>query len=68
MLQFQHKQICLRFWECIHGGRRQWAVYYTSPKSFTIIFSWGLVLNFDCLAHKVECPNVSTTNCNLQRE
>ena len=27
---------------------------------------WGLLLNFDWFVHKVECPNVSTINCNLE--
>ena len=32
-----------------------------------ILQPWGL-LNFDKLVHLVECPNVSTTNSNLQNE
>ena len=35
--------------------RGQWAFYYTSPKSFIIMFSYSLALktlvNFDLLAH-----------------
>ena len=38
------------------GGRGQWVVYYTSPQSFMIVFSysiaqqlWGLLLKFDWL-------------------
>ena len=26
----------------------------------------GTLVNFDWLLHKIECPNVSTTNANLQ--
>ena len=36
------------------GGRRHWAVYYTSPQIFLLKFSyslafqlWGLLMNFD---------------------
>ena len=36
------------------GGRGHWAVYYTSPQTFILLFSyslaqqiWGLLLNFD---------------------
>ena len=43
-------------------------VYYTSPQSFMITFSyrlaqqlWGLLLNLDMFVCSVECPNVSTT-------
>ena len=50
-------------------GRGHWAVYYSSPQSFTIMFYlsfalqlWELLLTFDWLVHLVECPNVSTTN------
>ena len=39
-------------------GRRQWVVYYTSPRSFKITFPYilalqlrGLLLNFDWLVH-----------------
>ena len=46
---------------CIQRKRGQWAVYYTSPQSFIITFSyllaqqlWGLLLNYDL----VECPNI----------
>ena len=56
MLQFQHKQIFLRFCKCIQGGRGHCAVYFTSPQSFIIIFSysvfqqlWELLLNFECV-------------------
>ena len=52
-----------------------WAVYYTSPQSLIITFSyslakqpWGFLLNFDWSVHLDECPNVSTTNNNLQNE
>ena len=57
------------------GGRGHWAVYYTSLQSHIIMFSyslayqlWVLLLNFDWLAHQVECPNVSTNNyfCNYK--
>ena len=27
---------------------------------------WGHFLNFDLLVHLIDCPNVSTTNYNLQ--
>ena len=50
------------------------AVYSTSPQSLIISFSyslaqqpWGLLFDFDWLGHLVECPNVSTTNCNLKK-
>ena len=53
--------------------REDWAVYYTSPQSFKKRFScslasglWGLLLDFDWLVYEVECPNVSTTDCDLQ--
>ena len=42
----------------------------TSPQSFiiTLSLSFALVtfIEFDCLFHLVNCPNVSTTNCNIQ--
>ena len=54
------------------GGRGHWAVDYTSPNSFIITFSyslswqlWGLKCHW--LYHWVECPNVSITNCNIQK-
>ena len=57
------------------GGSGHWAGYSTGPHCFIIMFSyskltqqlWGLTFNFDWLVHKVECPNVFTTNCNLQK-
>ena len=56
------------------GGFGQWAVYYTSPQSFILTFSYslplqnlGLLLHFDWLIHQGLCPNVSTTNCSLQK-
>ena len=56
------------------SGRGHWAVYYTSPQSFIITFSyslayqpWGLLCNFEWMVLLVECPKVSTTNCNLQK-
>ena len=40
------------------GGRGHWAVYYASPQSFIIMFSYllaqqllGLLLNFNWLVH-----------------
>ena len=47
-------------------GWGHWAVYYTGPQSFTVfLFSdfitLRILLNFDWLVHKVECPNVLTT-------
>ena len=46
------------------GGRGHWAVYFTSPQSFIVTFSfslakqlWGFLLNFDWLVFEVECPN-----------
>ena len=44
-----------------------------SPKSsnnvilFVDLTTLGTFLNFNKLVHKVECPNVSTTICNLQK-
>ena len=42
----------------LQGGRGHWAVYFTSPQSFLITFSyslaqqlWGLLLNFDRLVN-----------------
>ena len=50
------------------GVREHWAVYYTSPKSLIIMFSyllalqlWGLLLNLIGWLSKHECPDVSTT-------
>ena len=42
----------------------QWAVYYTSPQSLKLMFSYSLktLLNSDWLVYQVECSNVSTTN------
>ena len=43
------------------------------PKGFkTFSYSldyhqWIFLINFDWLVHLVECPNVSTTNCNLEK-
>ena len=58
----------------MQGGREHWFDYYTSPQSFMITFSyqlpqqlWDILFNFGCLVHLVECPNISTTNCNLQK-
>ena len=43
-------------------------IYYNCPNSFIITFYYslaqqlsGLLLNFDWLGHKVECPNVLNT-------
>ena len=56
------------------GERGQWTVYYTSPQSFKIAFSyslaeqlWGLLINYGWLVHKVEYLKRFTTNCNLQK-
>ena len=39
-----------------------------STKSYINVLqqTWGLLLNFNWLVHLVECPNVSSTNCNLE--
>ena len=67
--------LVLQTQKCYHSvtERGQWAVFHTSPQSFIVKFSyllaqqlWGLLLNFDWLVYEVECPNVSTINCNLQ--
>ena len=53
------------------GGRGHWTVSYTSSQSYIITFYFSLashlwdVWNFNCLVYPVECPNVSTTNCNI---
>ncbi len=60
---------------CFNPGRGHWAVYYPSPQSFKICFliRWHniigelILLNFYWLIHLVECPNVSTANCDLQK-
>ncbi len=53
--------------EITRRGRGHWAVYYPSPQSFIITFSyllasqlWGRLFNFNRLVHWVECPHVST--------
>ena len=53
------------------GGH--WAVYSTSPQSQKLTFSHSLAqqtqgpfIEFDWLVHLFVCPNVLTTNCNLQ--
>ena len=57
---------------CMKGGDIELFITIV-PKVLKITFSyslaeqpWGLLLNLDCLVGLVECPNVSTTNCNLQ--
>ena len=60
-----------QIFQIFQAGSGHWAVYYTSPQSLIITFSyslisWGFLLNFDWLVHLVECPNVSTTNRNLK--
>ena len=54
--------------------RGHWAVYYSSSQSFMITFSyslayqpWVLELNVIQIVYFVECQNISTTNCNLQK-
>ena len=52
------------------GGRGHWADYYNSPQNFIITFAlttFVTVLNSYWLVHYVECPNVLTTNYNLQK-
>ena len=53
------------------GGRGHSTIYYTSLQSFLItsyiLILRGLLLNFNWLVHYIECPNVSTTNCNIQK-
>ena len=44
-------------------------VYYTSPKIIRLSYSlalqtWGLLMNLDWLVHLIQCPNVSTFDCN----
>ena len=43
----------------------QWSVYYTSPQSFMIKFSYSLAQQL--WGHYVESQNFSTTKCNLQK-
>ena len=58
----------------LQGGRGHLAVYDTSPQTFEINFLIRWLNNFGdfhCelyrLVHLVECLNVSTTNCNIQK-
>ena len=39
------------------------------PKVFkeSFLIRWGLLMNFDWLVYSVDCLNISTTNCNLQK-
>ena len=39
------------------------------PKFLLIrkLILWGHLINFDWLVHKIECLNVSTTKCILQK-
>ena len=50
----------------------QWAIYYSSPQSFIIMFSYSFtsvtLVNFDWLVQLIECLNISTTNFNLQKK
>ena len=52
----------------MHGGMGHWNIYYTSPQSFLFV---DLTTHFYSisigLVHLVKCPNVSTSNCNLQK-
>ena len=59
----------LFFWD----GGDIWLFITLAPKFYNNVFLFlGLItlgnfLNFDCLVQKVECPNVSTTNHDLQK-
>ena len=48
------------------GGRGHWVVYYTITVNHSTTL--GPFLNFYWLVHYVECPNVITNNCNLQKD
>ena len=63
---------CMEVNVYFQGERGHIAIYYASPQSYIMIFSfslaqqlWGLLLNFDWLVHQVECTNVSTFNCKV---
>ena len=60
------------FYGNMQGGTGRWAVYYTGPTNYNVFFfvcltTLGIILEFDWLAHYVECSNVSTTNCNVKK-
>ena len=52
---------------CMQKGRGHWSVYYTSPQTTLAKQLWGLSMDFYWLVYKVEFPNFSTTNHNLQK-
>ena len=47
------------------GEGGHWVVYYTITTNYSTTL--GTFLNFAWLVHYVECPNVITNNCNLQK-
>ena len=51
----------------IKGGRKHWAVY-DNIFLFVGLTKVGNILNFDWFVRWVECPNVSTTNCQNQEK
>ena len=69
----------LCFYVCCHlfilvvnsGGRGHWVVYYTGLQSFIKLFLFifstilGTFIEFWFDGSFVDCPNVSTTNCNI---
>ena len=57
---------------CREGGDIGLFITLCIPQSLIIMFSyllaqqhWGLLFHFDRLVHLVECPNISTPNCNV---
>ena len=73
-------ELCLIFDQILSSKREKLKDFFrkggnTSPQSLILTFSyllayqpWGLLLNFDWLVHLVDCPNVTTTICNLQKK
>ena len=54
------------------AGRGHWAVYYNSPpkfcsNDFLFVELLRTFIEFNWWVYQVECPKVSTTNCNLQK-